>query len=37
LLVIGVVAVLGVIVWHYEPKIFWRLWVRNKRRWKVKA
>jgi len=37
LLVIGVVAALGVIVWHYEPKIFWRLWVRNKRRWKVKA
>jgi len=37
LLVIGLVAVLGVIVWHYEPKIFWRLWVRNKRRWKVKA
>jgi len=37
LLVIGLVAALGVIVWHYEPKIFWRLWVRNKRRWKVKA
>jgi len=37
LLVVGVVVALGVIVWHYEPKIFWRLWVRNKRRWKVKA
>jgi len=36
-LVVGVVVALGVIVWRYEPRIFWRLWVRNKRRWKVKA
>jgi len=36
-LVVGVVMALGVIVWRYEPKIFWRLWVRSKRRWKVKA
>jgi len=36
-LVIGVVAALGVIVWRYEPRIFWRLWVRSKRGWKVKA
>lgn len=36
-LVVGVVMVLGLIVWRYEPRIFWQLWVRIKRRWKVKA
>jgi len=36
-LVVGVVVALGVIVWRYGPRIFWRLWVRSKRRWKVKA
>jgi len=36
-LVVGLVGALGVITWRYEPRIFWRLWVRSKRRWKVKA
>jgi len=36
-LLVGAVVALGVIVWRYEPRIFWRLWVRSKRRWKVKA
>jgi len=36
-LVVSVVVALGVIVWRYESRIFWRLWVRSKRGWKVKA
>ena len=36
-LVVGVVAALGVVVWRYEPRVFWRLWVWSKRRWRVKA
>lgn len=35
--VVGLVAVLAVIVWRYEPRVFWRLWVRSKRGWKVKS
>lgn len=36
-LVVGVVVALSLIMWRYEPRIFWHLWVRSKRRWKVKA
>lgn len=33
----GVLAVLCIVTWRYLAKLFWNLWVKNKRKWKVKT
>lgn len=33
---ISVLAVLAVVVWLFLPRLFWRLWVNSRKRWKVK-
>jgi len=35
--VLGVVVVLAVVVWRYGSRVFWRLWVKSKRDWRVKT
>ena len=37
LLVLGLIAISAVIVWRYGSEIFWDLWVRSRREWRVKA
>ena len=36
-LVVGLVAVSAAIVWRCGPMLFWRLWTRSKREWRVRA
>lgn len=34
---LGLLAALGFVVYLYVPKLFWRLWIRSKKDWRVKA
>ena len=33
---ISILAVSAVVVWLFMPRLFWRLWINSRRRWKVK-
>lgn len=34
---IGLLAALALVVWRYGPKLFWDLWIKSKRDWRVKT
>jgi hypothetical protein len=33
--VVGLVAVGAILVWRFGPRVFWSLWLRSKRGWRV--
>ena len=33
---ISILTVSAVVVWLFMPRLFWRLWINSRRRWKVK-
>jgi len=37
LLVLGLVAISVMVIWRYGSRIFWKLWTRSKRDWRVEA
>ena len=34
---LGLLAAVGFVVYLYVPKLFWRLWIRSKKNWRIKA
>ena len=36
-LVLSLLALSAVIVWRYGPRVFWELWTRSRRDWRVEA
>lgn len=35
--IISLLAVSGIVVWRYGPRVFWTLWLRSKRDWIVRS